>query len=169
MPKKKENKTNKRMNLFNLKPDEVDTVMKSRIAQFSPKGGNFSSKTTKWTEEELALRDSVIMSYITENCCSRERTAQQIAERWDVAIGTARRYVTEAVKRFAEHFTENSFEHLKKVFEERCEAIMQEALESGQKQEALKALDMLGKSVGVYTEKKDVNLSGDIDINFDFN
>lgn len=156
----------KKKNLYNLKPEEVDAIINSKLAQFSRKGGN-KSTNIKWSEDEVALRDSVIVSYIVENCCSREKTAQQIADRWDISIGTARRYVKEAIERFCQAF-DDDFEHLKKVFQERCEQILESALTDGQKSEALKALDMFGKSVGVYTDKKDVSLSGDMTINFDF-
>ena len=63
---------------------------------------------------------------------------------------------------------QDDYEHLRKMFMERCETILQSALTDGQKAEALKALDMLGKSVGVYTDKKDINLNGDLTIKFDF-
>lgn len=158
----------KNKNLADMSPDEVDAIMKSRIATLPALGGKGkSTKSGKWSDWELEIRDAVIISYLTENCLSREQTAQQIARRWDIALITARNYVTSALKRFSESFNDDP-DYLKKMFLERCETILQTALTAGQKNEALKALDMIGKSVGSYRETKDVNVSGDININFDF-
>ena len=151
-----------------MSPDEVDAIIKSRIATLPCLGGKGKNSTAgKWSDYEIELRDAVIMSYLTENCLSREQTAQQLQRRWGIALGTARNYVTAALKRFAETF-QDDYEHLRKMFMERCETILQSALTDGQKAEALKALDMLGKSVGVYTDKKDISLNGDLTINFEF-
>lgn len=149
------------------KPEEVDAIIKTKVKQFLGAGGKGNVRTTKWSEDELQLRDAVIMAYITENGLSRERTAQQIASRWDIGMSTARKYVKEAVERFCQSF-DNDFERLRKVFLERVENLYNAGLEDGQKDIAARALDMMGKSVGAYSEKRDVNVSGDININFDY-
>lgn len=155
-------------NITNMSPEEVDAVIISRLKTLPAKGNKgTNSRAGKWNDSELELRDSVIMAYLTENCLSREQTAQQISQRWDITLGTARKYVSEAIKRFCESFNDD-YEHLKKMFLERCETILASALTNGQKAEALKALDMIGKSVGSYRETKDVNVNGDINISFDF-
>lgn len=148
------------------KPDIIDGIIKARLATFPVKGGKTSSKSTTWLEEELELMDSVILEYITAQGLSREKTAQQIAERWGVSIRTARRYVSESIKRFAE--SNSSSEHSRELWLERCESILQDAIESRQKDTALKALDLLAKSMGLYKETKDINVSGDGSIKFDF-
>ena len=97
----------KKVNIYST-PEEIDAVIKSRISQFSKKGGGQKNDLVKWTEEELELRDAVVIDYLNSNCLSREKTAQAIADRWDVSIGTARKYVKEAVVRFCKNAVEET-------------------------------------------------------------
>ena len=83
-------------------------------------------------------------------------------------MDTARRWVKMAIDDFAAAYSEEDQEKARKMWLERCEQILQDAIDSRDKASALKALDLIGKSMGIYTEKKDVNLQGDVDIKFDF-
>lgn len=155
------------MNIVDKKPEEVDAIILSKLNQFPKKGVKGANSKAKWSDEEIHLRDSVIMAYITENGLSRERTAQQISARWGVGMSTARKYVKEAVERFCETF-DNDYERLRKIFLERVENLYDSALSDGQKDIAKGALDMMGKAVGAYTERKDINVNGNLSIDFDF-
>jgi hypothetical protein len=73
-----------------------------------------------------------------------------------------------AIDAFANSYTEEDQEKQRQMWLERCEQILQDAIDSRDKASALKALDLIGKSMGIYNEKKDVNVSGDVDIKFDF-
>ncbi len=149
-------------------PDKIDAVIKSRISQFSRKGGTQKNDQVKWTEEELELRDAVIIDYITINGLSREQTARQISTRWDVCMGTARTYVKSAVQRFCANAIEDSEEERKKIFEEKLQAIFQDAVDAKDRKNSLKAMDILAKINGMYKDKSDVNLNVDGNISFDF-
>lgn len=154
-----------KVNIFS-EPEKIDAIVKARLATFPCKGGTTSSRKTTWSEAELELIDGVIMQYMTEQGLSRERTAQQIMDRWDISLSTARRYINDAIKRMADNFKDDS-EHLRKIWMERCESILTDAIENHQKDSALKALDMLAKSMGLYREN--VNISGgETPIHFDF-
>ena len=59
-------------------------------------------------------------------------------------------------------------EEVRRVWLERCESILQECIETRDKQNALKALDLMAKSLGLYKESKDINLDVDGGISFDF-
>ena len=83
-------------------------------------------------------------------------------------MSTARRYVTDSIKRMASRYTEEDQEEQRRVWLERCEAILQDAIETKDKQSALRALDLMAKSLGLYKETKDVNLDVDGGISFDF-
>ena len=150
------------------KPDEIDAVINAKLSSFPRKNGKGISIKTAWTNEELELRDSVIMGYITEQGLSKDKTAQQLIARWNISFDTAKRYVSEAIKRFTTSFDEDTVEEQRKIWLERCEQVLQDAIESKDKQNALRALDLIGKSMGIYKEKSDVNLSGSADIKFDF-
>lgn len=157
------------MNQSNLsifsKPEDIDAFIKTKIASFPPvKGKN----ATKWTPEELDLRDAVIMEYICKQGLSKVATAQQIMDRWGIKQSTAFKYVMEAIQRFSKSFTEETVENQKKVWLERCEQILQDAIDSRDRSTVIKALDLIGKSMGIYQQKQNIDLSGEADIRFDF-
>ncbi len=155
------------VNIFS-EPEKIDIIINNKLATLPRKNGKGNTKASAWSEEELQLRDAVIMQYITEQGLSKDKTAHQIYDRWNISLGTAKRYVREAVDRFTTSFSEDTIEKQRKIWLERCETILQDAIETQDKQSALRALDLMGKSMGLYQTKTDVNLSGDIDITFDF-
>ena len=155
------------INIFS-NPDEIDALINSRLQQFPRKGGKTSSRNVSWSDSELQIIDSVILDYIAKQGLSREATAQQIYSRWDISLSTARKWITDSIKRIANTYSEEEQEEVRRVWLERCESILQECLESKDKQNALKALDLMAKSLGLYKENKDINLDVDGGISFDF-
>ena len=156
-----------KVNIFS-DPEKVDAIIKSRLAQFSTKGGTQKNSLVKWTEAELELRDAVIMDYLTVNGLSRERTAQQIADRWEVSMQSARNYVKDAITRFAKNYVEIDEATRKKLFEERLQSIYEDAVSAKDRQSSLRAIDILNKMNGMYTDKSDVNVNVDGKITFEF-
>lgn len=156
-----------KVNIFS-EPEKVDAIIKSRLAQFSTKGGRQKNSLVKWTDAELELRDAVVMDYLTVNGLSRERTAQQLADRWDVSMQSARNYVKDAITRFAKNYVEIDEATRKKILEEKLQSIYEDAVSAKDRQSSLKAIDILNKMNGMYTDKSDVNLSVDGKITFDF-
>lgn len=164
---KMNNESGAKVNFFST-PEMIDAVIKSKISQFSRKGGGQKNDLVKWTEEELELRDAVILDYITTNGLSREKTAQQISDRWDITMATARKYVQQAIVRFCDNVVEESEEVRKKLFEEKLHSIYEDAVNAKDRQSSLKAIDILNKMNGMYKDKADVNLTVDGNITFDF-
>ena len=156
-----------KVNIFS-DPEKVDAIIKSRLAQFSTKGGTQKNSLVKWTEAELELRDAVIMDYLTVNGLSRERTAQQIADRWDVTMQSARNYVRDAISRFAKNSVEIDEASRTKLFEEKLQSIYEDAVSAKDRQSSLRAIDILNKMNGMYTDKSDVNVNVDGKITFEF-
>ena len=156
-----------KVNLFS-KPAEIDAVIMSKLSQFSTRGGKVKNDLLKWSPEELELRDGVIMDYLTVNMLSREQTARQIADRWDITMATSRKYVQQAIERFCDNQVAETESVIRKRFEEQVNSVMQEAMEAGDRNSTLKALDILAKSAGIYREKSDVNVNLDGKIKFDF-
>ena len=99
---------------------------------------------------------------------SRERTAQQIADRWDVSMQSARNYVRDAITRFAKNYVEIDEATRKKLFEERLQSIYEDAVSAKDRQSSLRAIDILNKMNGMYTDKSDVNVNVDGKITFEF-
>lgn len=156
----------KKVSIFD-KPEIIDGVIKSKLALLPCKGGHNNTRQAKWTESELELIDAVIWEYITVQGFSRERTAQLISDRWEISIKTARAWIRRSIDNMVES-VQTDVEKMKEMFLTRCENIMQDAIDSGQKDTALKAIDLMGKALGFYRETKDVNLQGEAIINFDF-
>ena len=155
------------INIFS-NPEEIDSLINSRLKQFPRKGGKSCSKHVSWSEAEIQIIDSVIWDYMAKQGLSREATAQQIYSRWDISLSTARKWITDSIKRIANTYSQEEQEEVRRVWLERCESILQECIETRDKQNALKALDLMGKSLGLYKESKDVNLDVDGGISFDF-
>lgn len=156
-----------KVNIFS-KPEEIDALINSRLEQFPRKGGKTSSRNISWSEAEIQIIDSVILDYIAKQGLSREACAQQIYSRWDISLSTARKWITDSIKRIANTYSQEEQEEVRRVWLERCESILQECIETRDKQNALKALDLMGKSLGLYKETKDINVDGDNTIHFDF-
>ena len=155
------------INIFS-NPDDIDALINSRLQQFPRKGGKTSSRNVSWSEAELQIIDSVIWDYIAKQGLSREATAQQIYSRWDISLSTARKWITDSIKRIANTYTKEEQEEVRRVWLERCETILQDAISTRDTQNALKALDLMAKSLGLYKETKDINVDGDNTIHFDF-
>ena len=155
------------INIFS-NPEEIDSLINSRLKQFPRKGGKSCSKHVYWSEAEIQIIDSVIWDYMAKQGLSREATAQQIYSRWDISLSTARKWITDSIKRIANTYSQEEQEEVRRVWLERCESILQECIETRDKQNALKALDLMGKSLGLYKENKDINLDVDGGISFDF-
>lgn len=149
-------------------PEVIDALIKAKIAAFLVKGGTGNPAKTKWQEDELELIDCVVMEYIVKQGLSKEETAKQLMARWDISIKTARKYVSDSVRRFCERYAENNRDEQIRIWEQRITAILEKALEDNTKDSALKALDMYGKYLGVYVNKQDINLEGNTTVTFDF-
>ena len=155
------------INIFSS-PEEIDSLINSRLKQFPRKGGKSCSKHVSWSEAEIQIIDSVIWDYMAKQGLSREATAQQIYSRWDISLSTARKWITDSIKRIANTYTKEEQEEVRRVWLERCESILQDAISTRDTQSALKALDLMAKSLGLYKESKDINLDVDGGISFDF-
>lgn len=158
---------NKPISIFD-RPEQIDAVINAKLALKPATGGKGSSKASAWSKEEMDLRNAVIMQYICEQGLSKDRTAHQLTARWNIALGTAKNWVAKAIADFASSYAEESQEQNRRLWLERCEQILQDAIDTRDKANALKALDLMGKSMGIFTEKKQLEVDGDIDIKFDF-
>ena len=151
-------------------PEVLDALIRDKYKSKPSTGGHGNSKQTAWTEDELEVMDCVVLSYIVESGCSKEQTAKELVNRWDVSLPSARRYVKAAIDRYYENYKTEDRDRQIKVWYARVEKILQDAMKTGCKDSALKSLEMLAKSYGIYNNKTDITLNGgDNPIQFDFN
>ena len=145
-------------------PELVDTIIKGRIARAKAKDGK--THLAKWTPEELEIRNAVIYGYLINDCNTREECARKIAERWDISNNTARNYIKEAMRALVANYQDVSKEQIKETYLKRIEKLLQKAVNEGKTKEALQAAEMLNKLDGLYNEKIDLNLQGNITFDF---
>lgn len=147
--------------------EQADAIIKARIEQFIARGGK-GGKGVKWSEEEIELKDTIIMGLLTQKALSKYRTAQVIKERWGIGLSTARQYVTDAINRWAAAYVEEDEGKQKQMFLETLENLLTDSIQRNQKESALKALDMVSKVKGYYVNKQDVNLTANGKMTFTF-
>ena len=148
-------------------PEEIDKIILNRLSLLTPKGGNRLNSQVNWTEDEIDMRNSVIISYLTENGLSRKRTAEELVARWDIHKKTAEKYIREAIKDFCQKNTMDP-EEQKQMFLETLQNLIEDSIRTGFKDPALKALDMIAKAQGLYVNKSETTLKSDGSINFNF-
>ena len=149
-------------------PDVIDTFIKTKLSTFTRYGGKNNGKVNFWTDAELELRNAVVLDYVGKKGYSREQTARELSRRWGINMTTARKYIKDAIDALVENYKDVGQKEMMSTYKERIETILAEALEEGNKKVALQAIDMLNKMGGNYTERKDLNISGEQTINFGF-
>lgn len=147
-------------------PKLIDELISNRVKQLTNKNGKGGNHCSQWTPEEKLLRHTVIIDYLRQGL-SKKRISEELMLRWGICSATARNYIKDALAFLADYNKDdNAIEYVKRKSLERTEGILEMAIESRQWDAALKAVDLLNKLNGLYTEKSQVELSGDIKFDF---
>lgn len=143
-------------------PEEIDVAMKGQIHQYHNRGKGKGSGNT-WPEELKELRRMVVYDYLRQGLSFR-RIQEELMARWECSASAARSYYIEALNELA---IENKevIDEARKVTIERLTGIIEQAYERGQFDTALRAQDQLNKINALYTDKKEVEITG---LQFDF-
>jgi hypothetical protein len=88
---------------------------------------------------------------------SRSKILEWAMEQWDIKRQTASDYIKMAYEVLGEAADE-VIENSRNIQLERLEDLLRDALESGDKANSLRALDMINRLHGLYIEKKEVKL-----------
>lgn len=164
MAKGKERKPN--VKVFQLlEDDEIDAYMDERIHRTGDINTRLSNKQREWTEAEIEIRNMVILEMVKKGY-SRPLISLELQRRWNINKTTACRYIRECIDSLVED-NEEFIKEARDIAVNRLEGVMQSSLERGDRSNALKAMDMLNKINGLYTEK--VEVKGDAVIAFEFN
>ncbi len=107
-------------------------------------------------QNQRKYRIAEVIKMITKGW-SRTSIIEHIQELWDIKRATASEYVKMAYEVLGEA-SDEVVENSKNIQLERLEDILKAALESGDKANSLKALDMINRLHGLYIEKKEVKL-----------
>lgn len=124
-----------------------------------------SVSTNPTTETKTRIRQ--ILDRIRKNW-QKDEIVEWVKSEYGVSDITARRYYHDAQKILQDNLPDP--ELVDKIRNEqiaRITALARKADENGDTKNALKALDMLNKIAGLYTEKQEVNITSDT-IKFEF-
>lgn len=143
----------------------IDGIMKKRINTFTSRGGKSHQKNGGWQENELKLRDTVIMDLLCRKCMPRNKIVNQLIARWDISTDTANRYISEAIHRFEGTYGADE-EANRKLFLQSCSELLEEVKDKKKYDQIIKTLDLIGKSGGLYSTKQNVSLDGNINFTF---
>ena len=154
-----------------LEPEVIDQMIISRIREIKDSViGKKGSKTTllasAWKEDELELRHMVILDYIRQGL-SRKRTVEEICNRWGIVPKVGYDYYAKALKYLSEINKADDLEDIKNRQIERLEGVVESALDRNNYQDATRALDIINKLNGLYTEKANITVDGEIKFEFD--
>lgn len=144
-------------------PEEQDAIIKAKLAQQSINGSKFNYR---WSEDALMVRRQVIIDLLGQGL-SHFRIQQELMSRWGVCKTTTFNYIKDAI----EYMAESSKEFYKEktdLMVSRLEAIAEDALAHGDRKSALTAYEQINKITGLYINKIDADVKGDVEITFDF-
>lgn len=143
-------------------PEEIDAAVKNFIASMPAKGGRNTGNQT-WDGEILELRNYVIYQYIRQGL-SRERIFEELKDRWGISRKSFDKYYKEALESLVVE-NKDIIDDARKKAIEKLQGIIERCYESNDFKNALKAQDQLNKINALYTDKKEVEVTG---LRFDF-
>lgn len=141
----------------------VDALILSKLRNMPKKGGRKVYGQT-WTPLELTYRRQAIYKMMNAGY-SKFECVCEIQKRWEVTDNTALEYYKDALESLAQT-NEEVIEHIRDIQTQRLEKMYKECLEEGNRKEALKALEQLNKIGGIYKEKVEADITGEMTFDF---
>lgn len=150
-----------------LNDEQIDAIIIDRINSTPKKGGN---RKGMWSDDELALRNSVILDLICNKGISRTEAGKIIRTRWGISPETASRYIKAALDELVKDY--DSFaEYTREQHIQRLESLLEECLSHNSdkdRKNAIAVLDSLAKIYGLNQDNKYIKLNTDEPIVFEF-
>lgn len=144
-----------------LSPEQIDEFINVRLAVNREE---HRAAQLKWTETEIAYRNSVILDLVGQGL-SRRRIIEEICDRWNIAQSTAYRWYDMAL----DALTADNDEFVSKVRDfqlERLNNIAEHAHVEKDYGTMLKCLDQINKICGLYIDKKEVVVKDKLKFDF---
>lgn len=148
-----------------FKEVENQEFLENLVVEFINKNPNKGGNATRgfWNEEMLEVRNMLVLNLI-RNGLSRQRCKEYMKQHWGVSFTTGDKYYTEAIESLVTE-SDTVRNAARKIAIERLTGLMERARERGNTDSELRALDQLNKINGLYSEKKEVEITG---LQFDF-
>lgn len=121
----------------------------------------------KWSEDDIDLRNQLIIYWITKDNMSRMEVVNMIMQVFGINRSNAFVWSGEAISSLNEGFEEYK-ESARQTQIERIEKLIKECRLSGRLKEAAMFTEQLNKIYGLYTDTKKVEVSADGPIKFEF-
>lgn len=129
-----------------VEPEVADATIRNRIDYIR------TTKHTKWPENEILLRNQLILDMIARGM-SRRKCVEAMMDRWTISDANAYIYYKEALKRLMDE-NEEFVEYNRDKMVERMEHIIEDCLEHNHPKEAVMACQELNKLLGLTTSTK---------------
>lgn len=133
-----------------------DTGNEYRNRTFPQDRSNFNSELKK------EVRVMLIANDIAKGLTRREIVAKYIEE-WGLSPNAINSYIAEAIMTFAD---DEMKQKLQDINIERLTTLYREALEQGKTKDAIRIIDILNKTAGVYTQKVEVSSGNEFTFSF---
>lgn len=163
-----QNEEEKRGNFKFLTPEEQDKIVLQILNRAYKRNKTEGKKNwgCKWTDEAIAIRRQVIIEYLAQGL-GHYRISQELQNRWEIAHKTAVGYIKDAVAYMGTNIAEvNQYNY--EIAVQRLENILEDALASRNRKEALQTIDLLNKIQGLYVNKVEADVKADSVIEFKF-
>lgn len=145
-----------------LNDEEIDLLIKKELSKQPVNGGSKRG----WNDRIEKLRHTVIIGYIRKGY-SKKQTIDALCDRWDICDSSAYNYYNAALNYLGELNTGEDIGKVKQKQTERLEGMLQAALDRGNYTNAARAMDMINKINGLYTENQNITVDGDIKFDFE--
>lgn len=134
----------------------MDALVINQLNTFPCRGGR--NIKSIWSDEALDARDTCIYKLLRKGY-GRQGIVEVLSERWGCSKPTVDKYYKEALNNLKED-TEQVKNAARKIATERLNEAIIRALDKNRIEVALKAQDQLNKINGLYSEKKEVEITG---------
>ena len=147
--------------------EEVITYLKQQKPDYTDENGVRHKVKWKWSDDDLDLRNQLIIYWITKDGLSRMEVVNMIMQVFGIARSNAFDWSKMAIASLNEGFEE--YRDLARQTQiERIEKLIKECKGMGKYKEAAMLNEQLNKIYGLYTDTKKVEVSAEGPIRFEF-
>ena len=129
--------------------------------------GRIVRSKKNWTEDELTLRNQLIIYWLTKEGYTRMECVNRIMSEFGISRSNAFDWSGEAIKTLNEGFDEYR-DMARQMQIEKIEKCIKECRAAGKMKEAAMFSEQLNKIYGLYTDNKKVEVSAEGPIRFEF-
>lgn len=150
-----------------MSEEEVIAFLKLQMPVKKDENGNKIRYGHHWGEEDLNLRNQLIVYWVTKEGLSRIEVVQKIMRVFNIDRSNAYEWSKIAIATLNEGFDEYR-DMARQMQIEKIESYIKECREAGKLREAAMFSEQLNKIYGLYTENKKVEVKTEEPIRFEF-